>query len=283
MNTIVFKPSNYYVSLSVTGTYCELKCPFCKGKYLAGMINVSNPKFLLKILDYHYKHGARGFLISGGFNRNGYLMIRNEHLKVIKDFKKDHNVIFSIHPGLIPDDLLELIWSSEVDFIDLEIPPNNKYLRMIKRLKSHTINEYFKLMDKALTYSKNFVVPHVILNSIASGIDDELSIIETIANFRPRLIVTLIEIRDRMSNYIDVDRVIKVLRKAKKLFNEVSLGCMRPYEFKTKYDEIIIKEELVSRIVNPKPTIIKRFNLKVIGACCGIDKSHFKLFPILKQ
>jgi len=247
------------------------------------MLNASNPELMLKILNYYYKRGTRGFLISGGFNRDGHLLIRSHHLKIIREFKRNHDVIFSIHSGPVPNDLLELIWSSEIDFIDFEIPPSNEYLRMIKGLKSHTLNKYFRFMEKASNYSKEFIVPHIVLNSIASNVNDELRTIKVIADFKPRLLVTLVEIRSRNSNYIDIDRIIKVLRIARKLFNEVSLGCMRPSEFKVKYDEVIIKERLVDRVVNPKVSIINKFNLKVMGACCGISRSHFKLFPTLRK
>ena len=283
MNTVAFRPGNYYVSLSITGTYCELRCPFCKGKYLASMLDASNPEHLLKILNYYYRRGTRGFLISGGFNRDGHLIIKSLHLKIIREFKRNHDVIFSIHSGPVPNDLLELIWSSEIDFIDFEIPSSNEYLRVVKGLKSHTLNKYFEFMEKASSYSKEFIVPHIVLNSIASNVNDELRTIEVIADFKPRLLVTLVEIRSRNSNYIDIDRIIKVLRRARELFNEVSLGCMRPNEFKVKYDEVVIKERLVDRVVNPKVSIIDKLNLKVMSACCGISRSHFKLFPTLRK
>jgi len=281
---IVFVPGRYYVSLSTSGTYCELNCPYCKGKYLSGMDDVTDPRMLRKVLELHYARGARGFLLSGGFNKEGYIMISEEHLNTVKEFKRLHDdVVISIHSGLMPKELLNKVWSTDVDFIDFEVPPSNKYLKYLKNLRRHSVSDYLEFVEEAIKYSRDFIVPHIVLHSAGSTINDELRVIRELGDLKLRLIVTLIEIRGPQgvgNSVFDVDRIREVLRYSKKFFTEVALGCMRPVAFKIKYDETVVQEGLVDRLVNPRKSIIFKYNLPVVRACCSIKKEYFKLFPV---
>ncbi|MCD6428509.1 MAG: radical SAM protein [Desulfurococcales archaeon] len=281
---IAFIPSNYYVSLSVSGTYCELMCPYCRGRYLTGMEDVSNPENLRKVMNLYYARGARGFLISGGFTRGGYLIISEAHLRVLREFKVSHDdVVISVHSGLMPKELLDKIWSAGIDFIDFEVPPSNDYLRKMKNLPRHSVSDYIEFIDYVTRYDRNFIVPHVVLHSRESTLSDELGVISELGKFKLRLLVALIEISDSSrlsaSHTFDIERVMMALRRSRRLFSEVALGCMRPLIFKARYDELIIRENLADRIVNPRRNLILKYGLPVIYACCSIEKHHFKLFP----
>lgn len=273
---IAFIPERYYVSLSVSGTACALNCPTCRGTYLKSMINVSTAERLWKVMSALYSSGTRGFLLSGGFTRDGYLMISHEHLHTISEFKKDHDVVVSVHLGLAPQDLVEEIWEHGVDFIDFEVPPSNTYLKIMKNLPNHEVSDYINLLEKLLAYERTFAVPHLILDSVASTLNDEVNVMERIASLNPHLFVSLVEIRPGRNN--DVNRVAAALRKAKSLFRETALGCMRHPKFK-EFDALWIREGLVDRIATPKPGLIKALGLPLVKACCSIPKHKFYLFP----
>ncbi len=281
---VAFRPGNYYVSLSLTGYYCELLCPLCKGTFLKSMISAPTTQSLYNIVKSLYNKGARGFLLSGGFNREGYLMISKEHLKVVKKLKKDLEVVFSIHLGLAPRDLLEEVWSSGIDFIDFEVPPSDLYVKLAKNLPDHRVSDYVKFAEYALTLDKNFLVPHLIIDSKLATFNDEVNVLNQLSTLNPRLLVLLVEIRKGPWNLSknSFERVKNILAISKNLFREVSLGCMRNPKFKV-YDDKFIELGLLDRIANPRNGTIKKYGLRVIGACCSIERKHFKLFPILNK
>ncbi len=281
---IAFIPGNYYVSLSTSGTYCELMCPSCRGRYLIGMEDVSNPENLRKVMELYYARGARGFLISGGFTKDGYLIISEAHLRVVREFKVNHdNVVISVHSGLMPKELLDKIWSVGIDFIDFEVPPSNNYLRNMKNLPRRSVSDYIEFIDYVTRYGRDFIVPHVVLHSKESTISDELGVINELSKFKLRLLVVLIEISGSSESSTDhtlnIERIMTTLRCSRRLFSEVALGCMRPPIFKARYDELIVRENLVDRIVNLRRNLISRYGLPIIYACCSIKKRHFRLFP----
>jgi len=274
---IAFLPADNFLNLSISGTYCELNCPYCKGEYLRGMTDVSDPEMLKKVLNFYYSKGVRGYLISGGFNREGYLLLKKDHLRVIREFKKDKEVVFSIHLGLAPEELVEEVWSSGIDYVDFELPPSNKYVKYMKNLPGKELTDYLSLLQKLLDYSRSFAVPHLVIDSVMASQDEELSVMKAVSELRPTLFISLIEIRKTRNNF---DRVHEALKLARKLFRETSLGCMRPIRFK-EYDRVFIEEGLLDRIAVPRPQLIRELKLPVIKACCGIPKDKFFLFPLI--
>ena|GEM_PF-426488 len=275
---IAFIPNGYYVSLSTSGTRCELMCPFCRGVYLKGMIDASSPSRLKDVLSFLYSKGARGFLLSGGFTRNGYLMISREHLRIVREFRKGKEVIFSMHTGLAPRWLVDEAWLSGVNFLDFEVPPSEQYLAVVKGLRRHSVRDYLEFIDKVTSeYGREFVIPHIIVDSIAAQPSDEVGVMRELSEFKPPLLVVLVEIRSRGLRQ-DVGRVKRFIEAARAIFNEISLGCMRSQDMK-KHDHIFLRSKLVDRVANPKRETIKTFNLPVVYSCCSVPKRFFKLFP----
>jgi hypothetical protein len=278
---IAFIPGARYVPISITGNYCGLMCPFCKGKYLRGMIDASDTERLSKILKGLYDRGVRGFLISGGYNKEGYLEINTNTLKTIERFKNNNEVVISIHLGLAPKHLIDSVWAAGIDFIDFEIPPSNKYINVMKNLKNKKIDDYLDRASYALDLDKEFLIPHIILDSMASTADDELWIIREVSKLKPILVVFLVEIKHGMLGG-DLNRVYSSLMIARELYREIAYGCMRPPHFK-KYDSKFIEMGLVDRIANPSRIIIHKYDLEVVRGCCSIPRKYFKLFQDMHE
>ena len=275
-----YVPGEHYVSLSLSGTACALNCEFCNRQYLRSMVPAITPESLEKVMKHLYQRGARGFLLSGGFTREGYLMIKEGHLRAVARFRKEFDVVVSMHSGLMPRDLLDIAWESGVDFIDFEVPPSNEYLKRVKGLAEKTVDDYLSKLDEILSYSRDWGVPHLILDSIAAEPEDELRMMREISERRPRLFVALVEIRPSPRN--DAGRVLSALRVARSMFREVSLGCMRSPRLKKVLDEEVIKNNLVDRITNPPKQLIRRHKLPLVWACCSIPDSKEHLFPSCK-
>ncbi len=275
MTAKAYYPGSKYVPLSVSGTVCYLSCKGCNAAYLEGMIDVSDPEKLRLVLSELYRQGVRGYLLSGGYSKDGYLLIRNEHLKVVKNFLRDHEAVFSTHLGLAPRDLLHSVWSAGVDVIDFEVPPSNDYLKHVKGLGHHSVNDYLEFAAYIRdTYGKDFIAPHLILDSTYATPEEEQRMIKAIAELDPYVFVALVEIR-RTNN--DEGRVKDALRLARMSFREVALGCMRSPRFKA-LDEVWLRECLVDRIAVPKPALVREYDLQVIKACCSLKPKYEHLF-----
>ncbi len=274
-----FRPHRKYLSLSVTGTYCELMCINCRGKYLKCMTDVSKPSRLEEVLSRYYEKGVRGFLISGGFNRYGYLMISKEHLGIIKKFKHEYGdgVVISIHLGLAPTSLIDEVWSSGIDYIDYEVPPSNRYIKIVKRL-SRSIADYLKNIEYCLGLDKHFIKPHIIIDSTYATSSDEEQVIREISNLTKDFLVILIEIRKGLGH--DLERIMRAFRIARRYFKVISLGCMRNPKIKKLVDRKLIDYGLINRIANPKEDIVRSYGLEVIDACCSIPDKYIRLFTM---
>lgn len=274
VETYAFIPGRKYVSISITGQHCELMCPHCQARYLRSMLQVRTSEEFENLLNHLYVKGVKGFLISGGFTRDGYLKISDEMLSVIKKFKGNHESVFSIHLGMVPDTLVEKVWNAGFDFIDFEVPPSDDYIKSYRNLR-FKVDDYLRTLEKLLTLDKGFAVPHLILDSRTSTLEDELNVLGKIAMLKPRLFVALVEMK--VPDLNDFSRVKEVLTTARRLFNEVALGCMRSPKFKV-YDSFWVSNGLVDRIVMPQREVIDSFKLKVVNACCSIPKDKFHLF-----
>lgn len=235
------------------------------------------PESLERVMRHLYEKGARGYLLSGGFTKDGYLMIKETHLRAVARFKREFDVVISMHSGLMPKELLERAWEAGVDFIDFEVPPSNEYLKRVKKLARKTVDDYLNKLDEIMSFSKDWGIPHLILDSIAAEPEDELEVMREISERQPRIFVALVEIRPSPIN--DADRVLSALRKARGMFREVSLGCMRSPRLKRLVDESVIKEGLVKRITNPPKELIRKYKLPIVWACCSIPEDRERLFP----
>lgn len=279
MNIIAFIPSKYYVALSITGLQCELLCSHCKGRYLKGMIPVLSPRELYSKVLNLWRRGVRGILVSGGFTRYGCLPLTLEHLRAIRMLKEDTGIVVSVHPGLTSKHVVDSLWSSHVDFIDFEIPPSNRYLWEIRNLKQYCTEMYIELLSYTLdNYGREFIIPHIIVSSKASTHREELEVIRRICELKPVRIVILIEI-PLHSKEVDISRVINAVKYARTIFSgEIVLGCMRPHWVKNVIDQTVITSNLIDRIAVPQKQIIRRYNLRVVYACCSIPLKYLKIF-----
>lgn len=281
MSIKAFIPSKYYVALSITGLWCELKCPYCKGRYLKGMLAVTSPKELHDTIIKLWNRGTRGVLISGGFTKNGYLPLGNEYLEIIKKIKKETGMVVSVHSGLIGKELIDRLWASHVDFIDFEVPPSNNYLKYMKNLPHHNLEMYLDILSYTLNiYDKDFIVPHIVLVSKSSTLEEERSTVRRVIEFEPVRLVFLVEIPTKLYEEVDLERVIKIMKYTREISSiETILGCMRPWWIKKKLDALAIEKHLINRIATPTNQTIKKYNLEVIYACCSTPNKYLNQFP----
>jgi len=238
---------------------------------LAGMIHVSEPSELARAAEELASRGVYGMLISGGFTRDGKLPVE-PYIPVLKMIKRRLNLILSIHPGFISVETMEALRDAGVDIVDYELSLDNYTLKVLRHLNI-SVEDHVKHYKLLLEHGPRYIVPHIPIGFTES---DEwiINAINLLKESEPEILVFLVN----MASGVEiVDRVVRVLEVARsKLSSEISLGCMRPHSIKRVLDEVVVKKELVDRIVNPHREVLDRYGLSVVEACCSIPRAILK-------
>ncbi len=283
MNVKAFIPGKKFPDISITGTSCPLNCAYCEAYYLHGMEPAPTPKKLYDTVRYLVKRGAKGVLISGGFDLQGKLPIE-PFLPTIKDIKRDFDIVVSIHQGLVDKDLALKLREAGVDIVDYEMILDPYVIKNIKNLKSKDPEDYIKSFEILEEFGPYFIAPHIPLGFNYGRILHEYKVIDILTDFDPYILVFLVFIPTkgtRMSDspIPDPKDVIKIISYARRKFKKtLALGCMRPWKIKYLVDPYLIEKSIVDRITNPPKSIIKKYNLKVIEACCSVPKELLHKF-----
>ncbi len=270
---LAFVPGEKFVSLSITGSWCALKCSFCGARYLYSMDFAESLEKLRDLMHYYYRAGTRGFLISGGFTEEGYLPVTGELLDFLREFRRGREVFLSVHLGLAPRDLVDK--ALEVfDLVDFEVPPSEEYVRSGRGL-SASLEDYLKTLEYVTAeYGEDRVAPHVVLNSPFASWQQELEVLRRVGAVHRRIAVLLLYASGAAP---EEARVLEAARVSRSLFGEVSLGCMRP-RGRSALVERLVSGGYLDRVANPGSEVVKKLGMRVVRACCSIPRSAFGLF-----
>ncbi|MEM1601331.1 MAG: radical SAM protein [Sulfolobales archaeon] len=280
-----FIPGFKYVSISITGSHCALMCEYCKGHYLKGMKNVTTPKQLYDLVKHLSKEGVKGVLISGGFNREGYLPIE-PYLEVIKEIKNDFNILVSVHTGLINKSLAIRLREAKVDIVDYELVVDEQVIRNVMHLSSKNSNDFSRTYEILATYGPPHIIPHILIGANYGLITKEFEAVDIAKTTSPEVIVFLIikptEGTPMQSVKIpDEYSILELIKYARRSFNgEIALGCMRPLEVKYSLDSKLCELGVVDRVVNPLKNVIDKFKLSIVQSCCSVPNEllmHYEL------
>lgn len=232
------------------------------------MLYAENPDMFVKLIDNLVENDVKGVLISGGFNREGYLPIE-PFLPVIKNVKKKHDLVICVHIGLAHAKLIEELGAVEVDVIDYEFTLDQQYIRELRGL-NRNVEDYVNTMDFMIQNGLN-VVPHVPLGFT----DNHNAVLETIHYLSKRSVGNIVFVINVDSKKPSLPSfVLDTLRYVRKSCSkEITLGCMRPYWLKKSIDRLVIVENLVDRIANPVGE-----HRVVFEACCSIPRSLLMRF-----
>ena len=230
---------------------------------------------LLKLLEYYYERGFRGFLVSGGFNADGYLPLGSEHLSTLREFKRGKEVFLSVHLGLMPRELLDR--AMEVfDLVDFEVPPSDRYVKEGRGLRK-TCGDYLSLLSYVVNeYGEDRVAPHVVIGSSLSTAEEDLNIVEEVGRVTSRLVVLLVAMG---STPPEVSKLVAPFKVARRYFKEVALGCMRPRSLGKVFEELVL-EGYVDRVVNPSRRLMEELPAELYGSCCSLPVASLGTFRL---
>lgn len=243
---------------------------------MEGMINAPSPNLLYKLAKRLWEEGAKGILISGGFDSKGELPIE-PFLPYIKRIKKDFNMIISVHPGVVSKRLARALDNAGVDVVDYEFVIDPLVIRDIMHLKK-TQEDFLKGLRWLVEEGPPYVAPHIPIGFRYGEINMEKEALDRVLEFDPYVLIFVIFTPTKgtpMSSIPppSIDGIIELFQQARKEYGgDIALGCMRPPKYKEKLDKIIIEEKLADRIAVPRWQTLERYSLRIVPACCSLPK-----------
>lgn len=272
-------PQPAFPSVSLTGTKCDLSCKHCMGKYLRFMIPCEKPEELLRVGFELAAQGAKGLLISGGYNSAGYVPLE-PFLGALRLLKKETGLFLNLHTGLVPKGLVQELAEIEVDMVSFDLVGDGETVEMVSGIRRGP-EEYGAVLAELLS-SIPHVVPHLCLGLHAGRMVGESRAIRMLMELEVRSVVFLVLIPTRGTPFervpppqlVEVERIFTEARERLPRA-ELILGCMRPGgRYREKLDELALRKGF-SRIALPSPRTVglaKEMGLEVerLEGCCAI-------------
>ena len=221
-----------FPSVSISGRACALNCRHCNGVYLGFMEGYTEPKEFLMAARAHMEKGAKGFLISGGCDREGKMLNLPEFLPAIKELH-DIGAVIKLHTGFADEKLAAEIADS-VDIASMEAVGDDNTIREIFHLDCgvQRYEETFRNLKKA---GVKYIAPHIAAGLHYGELKGEFRALEYLRDIRPSTISIIVFSPTRGTEMENTpapspETVKSVVKKARELFPEthIILGALRP-------------------------------------------------------
>ena len=278
-----------FPSVSMSGNSCALSCKHCNHTYLNDMQNLTEPDELLNSCRRFADEGAVGFLLSGGCDKNGAMLNLRKLLPVVKQIKKETDLVVKLHTGLVDKELAEDIVAAGVDIASVEVVGSNETIQEIFDFNA-TVDSYADTLQNLEAAGMPYIVPHVCIGLHYGELKGEFHALEVIKNFCDPSLLVLIIFRPTKGTILEqckipsADDVSTVVEKAKELFpdKDVSLGCIRPRARFREEIELAALKAGVTRMEIPSKNTLRcasemGYTIKKIHACCALPKELEKV------
>ena len=278
-----------FPSVSMSGNSCALSCKHCNHTYLNDMQSLTKPDELLDSCRGFADEGAVGFLLSGGCDKNGVMLNLRKLLPVVKQIKKETDLVVKLHAGLVDKELAEDIVAAGVDIASVEVVGSNKTIQEIFDFNA-TVDSYADTLQNLEAAGMPYIVPHICIGLHYGKLKGEFHALEVIKNFCDPSLLVLIIFRPTKGTILEqckipsADDVSTVVEKAKELFPEkdVSLGCIRPRARFREEIELAALKAGVTRMEIPSKNTLRcasemGYTIKKIHACCALPKELEKV------
>lgn len=275
-------PKPYFPSLSLTGDFCALNCDYCEGRYLLDMISAEDPEDLYNMCVSLEAEGARGVLLSGGYNKKGYLPIE-PFLDSITRIAQETNLFLSIHSGLVSKDLARKIGDAGIDLVDFNFIADDEGIA--HRVGMEKTSKDYKNTLNSLLSEISYVAPHILLGLSREDLKAGRRALNALSGKKISALVFLIimpppDSRSKDYRIPKPKQVGQLIAEARLNFPDIplSLGCMRPRDTHRIETEIKAIESGIDRIVLPSREsmqVARKRGLKVrrLEACCAVPEN----------
>lgn len=227
MTIQAFWPDRYFITVSLTGDQCALRCPHCQARFLKHMAPALTPKELYDLAKESSKKGVKGMLLSGGCDATGQVPIFN-YLDIIKNIKENIDISINVHTGFIHLDNIPKLRDKGIDIVSFEVIGSPGVVRKIYGLDLE--KDYFDRALAAFSDGGLKAVPHVTAGLDMGRDSGEEAALETIARHAPHFVV-INALMSPETDAISAGRLQKVLEMAREILPDgtaFGLGCMRP-------------------------------------------------------
>lgn len=241
----IFVPANYYFyvaalgkelqgypAVSLTGSYCALRCKHCSAKILEKMLPAPTPRKLLEIAKELRRRGAESILVSGGSNARGQVPFE-EYVEALKHIKKMGFRVY-IHTGLVDEYRAQLLREAEVDVALIDFIVDKVVIRDVLHLKALP-EDFVRSVKNLLKFSVK-VAPHIVIGIYCGKYSGEKRAIDILQSLNPDAVILVAFVPLPGTPYENCkppqpSQISEVLRYAKTSLRDtpLSYGCMKPH------------------------------------------------------
>lgn len=221
-----------FPSISVTGSFCALKCKHCGGKVLNTMMSALTPKQLIEVCSEVKRKGGIGCLISGGCLPDGSVPL-SKFVDAIAEVKQKLGLTVVVHTGVIDFDMASRLKEAGVDAALIDIIGSDETIREIYQLDV-CVSDYDRSLS-ALHRSGISLVPHVLVGLHYGKLRGEFHALQMISKYSPSAVIIIALMPIRGTSMQDVmppspEDIARVLVAARFMLPKTPLvlGCMRP-------------------------------------------------------
>ncbi|MFO8109411.1 MAG: radical SAM protein [Thermoplasmata archaeon] len=262
-----YYPGKQFPALSVTGHKCMLNCAHCRGHYLRGMKDVSDPDRLYRLALKLFHDGASGFLLSGGSDEKGRVPL-DSHMEVIKKIRRETSLTVNLHTGIVDPGTVGGLKQASPQVISLDMVGSQETIREVYGLDiplEDYENSYNILRDAHLN-----VVPHVTVGLNGGKIKGEFRAVDIVSDTKLLILNSLIP--SYIGKSVSQDDFIRVLKYARDTTDaRIYLGCMRERGRVSLEKKAL--EKGASGIVIPARDTLKwaeeKYPVRLIYSCCA--------------
>jgi len=280
---------SYYVwpkfpSISMSGDSCALHCKHCNHTYLNDMQSLTKPEKFLETCRQLADNGIVGFLLSGGCNKNGEMLNLRKLLPVVKQVKKETNLIVKLHTGFVDKSLAENIVSAGIDIASVEVVGSDETIKEIFDFNA-TTKSYMSTLQNLESAGMPYIVPHICIGLHYGEMNGEFKALKIIKESCNPSLLVMIVFRPTRGTVLEnckipsISDISTVVKKAKEMFpyNDISLGCIRPRARYREEIELAALQAGVTRMEIPSKNTLKAaedmgYTIRTINACCALPE-----------
>lgn len=232
-----------FINISITGTSCELNCPHCRTYLLKDMYSVTSSQILESFIADKIKSGKlNGVLISGGFDKNGKLPIKN-YLNSIKMIKIRYpSLKIYAHTGFVDYDEARKISEAGMDGILANVISSQHAINCIYNLTDATPEDYYSTLIN-LKKAQNKIAPHIIVGLDYGKIESEYDAVKRISEIGADCLVfvvlkkltagiNLVNLKNHFREVKNINEkdILSLITFTRKLLPDIPItfGCAKP-------------------------------------------------------
>ncbi len=266
-----------FVSVSITGSECALKCKHCGGRLLESMHQVRTPEELAELGRRLVERGARGVLVSGGADAKGCVPLRGFEGALRELREMGLRVI--VHSGIVGEDDVAALRRAGVEQVLLDVIGSESTAREVYHLQAMP-EDYLRSM-RLLREAGITIAPHVVVGLHGGRVVGEYRALEMIAEAGAEIVVVVALSPMPGTAYGSVsppapEEVARVVAVARLLNPHamLSLGCARAPADKRRIETLAI-DAGVNTIAYPSDEAVshaERRGLEVVFSelCCTL-------------